>query len=184
MYLALAGIFLTGLLSASRTRLVLGATLVLAALVLLTGLAGIVRNEFQPVSIALGVLVCGLSTVLLTRDLVTRDEAVTAETLWRAVNIYVLAGLFFAFVYSSIAFFQPDAFVGKFMDEPLRTQVYGFVYFSFVTLTTLGYGDLAPNNPTVGALAYMQALFGQLYIAIMVARLVSLYVTDKGKSDE
>ena len=63
------------------------------------------------------------------------------------------------------------------MDESIGNQTYGFIYFSFVTITTLGYGDLTPNNFARGTLAYLEALFGQLYIAIMVARLVGVYGT-------
>ena len=66
-------------------------------------------------------------------------------------------------------------FLGKIMDAPLRDQMYGFVYFSFITLTTLGYGDITPNNIVVGTVTYMEALMGQLYVAIMIARLVGLY---------
>jgi len=96
-----------------------------------------------------------------------------------AVNVYILTGLLFAFLYAGVATFDPSAFTGKFMDSPLRDQLYGFVYFSFVTLTTLGYGDLTPNNIIVGTLTYMEALFGQLYVAIMIVRLVGLYATKK-----
>ena len=92
-----------------------------------------------------------------------------------AVNVYILVGLFFAFLYAAVAFADPQMFVGKITNAPLRDQMYGFVYFSFVTLTTLGYGDITPNNIIVGTLTYMEALIGQLYVAIMIARLVGLY---------
>ena len=82
-------------------------------------------------------------------------------------------------LYAAIAVYDPTAFTGKFMDSPLRDQIYGFIYFSFVTLTTLGYGDITPNNIMVGTLTYMEALFGQLYVAIMIARLVGLYAVKK-----
>jgi hypothetical protein len=95
------------------------------------------------------------------------------------VNVYVLIGLSFAFLYSVLALSSPDAFVGKFMSEPLRDQLLGFVYFSFVTLTTLGYGDITPNNTFVGTLTYLEALVGQLYVAIMIARLVGLYISSQ-----
>lgn len=72
-------------------------------------------------------------------------------------------------------------FVGKITNAPLRDQMYGFVYFSFVTLTTLGYGDITPNNIVVGTATYFEALIGQLYVAIMIARLVGLYSVRNNK---
>jgi len=55
------------------------------------------------------------------------------------------------------------------------------IYYSFVTLTTLGYGDIVPRSEVARGLAIMEALVGQLYLAVMVARLVSLYVAGEGK---
>ncbi len=51
------------------------------------------------------------------------------------------------------------------------------VYYSFVTLTTLGYGDIVPVNPSVRALATLEAITGQLYLTVLVARLVGLHIT-------
>ena len=52
-----------------------------------------------------------------------------------------------------------------------------FVYYSFVTLTTLGYGDITPLTREAGMFAYTEAMIGQLYLAILVARLIGMYVT-------
>jgi hypothetical protein len=71
--------------------------------------------------------------------------------------------------------FEPGLFDGKFMDHALQDQLMGFIYFSFVTITTLGYGDITPTTTGVATLTYLEALIGQLYIAIMIARLVGLY---------
>ena len=97
-----------------------------------------------------------------------------------AVNVYVLIVIFFAFFYAVLSLLEPNAFIGKFMDQPLRDQVFGFVYFSFVTLTTLGFGDITPSGAFVATLTYLEALIGQLYVAIMIARLVGLYLTRRG----
>jgi hypothetical protein len=55
----------------------------------------------------------------------------------------------------------------------------GFIYFSFVTLTTLGYGDITPSQTWVSTLNYLEAVIGQLYVAIVIARLVSLYLAKR-----
>ena len=104
---------------------------------------------------------------------------VDSETLWGAVNLYILIGLCFAFWYAALAMFEPGIFTGNFMEEAHRNQLMGFVYFSFVTLTTLGYGDITPSVTWVATLNYVEAIIGQLYVAIVIARLVSMYLADR-----
>ncbi len=177
MYSILALVVITGPLAASRGMASLIFTFALAFLMLVLGLSSSAFDDvgYGLFSTILGVVFFGFLAGLLTRDLLFVSDRVNAETLWMAVNVYILLGLFFAFLYAAIAFVDPGMFVGKIMDAPLRDQMYGFVYFSFVTLTTLGYGDITPNNIVVGTVTYMEVLMGQLYVAIMIARLVGLY---------
>jgi voltage-gated potassium channel len=58
------------------------------------------------------------------------------------------------------------------------------IYYSFVTLATLGYGDIVPRSELARGLAIMEALAGQLSLAVMIARLVSLYVSGEGKGNQ
>jgi hypothetical protein len=58
------------------------------------------------------------------------------------------------------------------------------IYYSFVTLATLGYGDIVPRSEVARGLTIMEAVAGQLYLAVLVARLVSLYVSGKGKDNQ
>ena len=177
VYSILTFVVITGPLAASRGIVSLVITFALAFLMLVLGLFSSVLDEvgYGLFSNILGILFFGFLSGLLLRDLLFASKNVDAETLWMAVNVYILVGLFFAFLYATVAFADPELFVGKITDVPLPDQMYGFVYFSFVTLTTLGYGDITPNNLVVGTLTYMEALIGQLYVAIMIARLVGLY---------
>ncbi|MDH3641498.1 MAG: ion channel [Gammaproteobacteria bacterium] len=182
IYSALALVFITGPLAVARTRVSFRATCVLALLVLVPGVASAVGDHewaFKA-SILVGVVFFAFLAALVSKELLFEEADVTAETLWAAVNVYVLIGLGFAFLYAALSLFGPDVFVGKFMDQTLRDQLQGFVYFSFVTLTTLGYGDITPNSAFVGTLTYLEALVGQLYVAIMIARLVGLYIARRG----
>lgn len=181
MYSILTLIVITGPLAASRGRVSLIFTFVLAFLMLVLGLSSSAFNDvgYGIFSTVLGVAFFGFLAGQLTRTLLFVSDKVNAETLWTAVNVYILLGLFFAFLYAAIAYVDPGMFAGKIMNAPLRDQMYGFVYFSFVTLTTLGYGDIIPNNIIVGTITYMEALMGQLYVAIMIARLVGLYSVRK-----
>jgi voltage-gated potassium channel len=170
-------VFITGPLAVARTRGTLIATFVLALLVLLPGLAstlGEIEAAYR-YSLLAGILFFSFLAGLLIYEFLIKNVKVDAETLWGAVNIYVLMGLCFAFWYAALSLFEPGLFDGKFMNEPLRDQLMGFIYFSFVTITTLGYGDITPSSTGVATLTYLEALIGQLYVAIMIARLVGLY---------
>jgi hypothetical protein len=94
-------------------------------------------------------------------------------------------------VFSVLETVQPGSFssVGAALDtastvESARLQVAQFSYFSFVTLTTLGYGDITPLSRPARNLAALEAVFGQLYLAVLVARLVSQQGTTKSKSKD
>ena len=181
MFSVLILVFITGPFAVARTRLSFFVTCVLALLVFVPGIASAIGGyewSFR-LSIVAGVLFFGFLAGLLAKELLLDEKEVNSETLWAAVNVYVLIGLCFAFFYASVSLVEPDAFIGTFMDQPLRDQVLSFVYFSFVTLTTLGYGDILPSGVMVATLTYLEALIGQLYVAIMIARLVGLYLTGR-----
>ena len=176
-YIVLTLVFVTGPLAVASKRWTLFVTFALALLVLLPGLASAVGDieAAYRYSLLAGILFFSFLAALLTYELLIRNTVVNAETLWGAVNIYVLMGLCFAFWYAALALFEPGLFDGKFMGHALQDQLMGFIYFSFVTITTLGYGDITPTTTGVATLTYLEALIGQLYIAIMIARLVGLY---------
>ena len=121
--------------------------------------------------------VCGM----LLRDIVLRSHTVTAELILGAVNVYLMIGVGFAFVYGLIEHFQPGAFTG--LEELVNTpdRMLYFLYFSFITMSTLGYGDMSPLTPHGMTASYVQAIFGQMYLAILVARLVAMYIDSRGK---
>ena len=102
--------------------------------------------------------------------------SVDAEHLYAALSAYLLAGLFFGLFYWVLAQIVPGSFAtaGDF------SRMSAF-YFSFVTLATLGYGDIVPRTDVARGLAIVEGVGGQLFLAVMVARLVSLY--GRGKTD-
>jgi hypothetical protein len=102
-----------------------------------------------------------------------RSGPVTAHRIQGAVAAYLLLGVIWAHAYSLLALLRPGAFSGPInpADGPRA-----WVYFSFVTLATVGYGDVLPVHPAARSLAMLEAVVGQLYVAILIARLVSLAV--------
>ena len=115
------------------------------------------------------------------RALLVEQTRVTGETLWAAINVYVLFGMMFAFLYSAVLALAPDAFVGGILENINQDVTQSMVYYSFVTMTTLGYGDITPKIHVAATLAYVQALIGQLYVAVLIARLVSMYNSQPDK---
>ncbi|OAI40873.1 hypothetical protein AYO41_01740 [Verrucomicrobia bacterium SCGC AG-212-E04] len=102
-------------------------------------------------------------------------DRVNNEVLAASLTAYLMLGLVFAFAYMLAAQQNPRSFVFTtpgFTDEEMRGH--NAIYFSYVTLSTVGYGDIVPVSPTVRTLAMSEAITGLLYIAVLVARLVAL----------
>jgi hypothetical protein len=110
---------------------------------------------------------------------VFRDGEVTINRILGAVAVYLLLGLLWAEAYLVVYLAVPGAFHFAPAGDPPIAEM---VYFSFVTLTTLGYGDITAVHPFARSLVMMEGLVGQLYPAILLARLVTQYQGRKHKS--
>jgi len=107
---------------------------------------------------------------------VLRAPQVNAEVLCAGVSVYLLLGLLWTFAYLLVAGVDPDAF--SFNGGPAAShslQGANAFYFSFITLSTVGYGDILPVSPVARMLAAMEAITGTLFVAILIARLVALH---------
>lgn len=107
-------------------------------------------------------------------DEVFRADQVTSDTLYGAVGVYFLIGLAFAAGYEIVEICWPDSFRGALT---AGSSLDHLVYFSFVTLATLGYGDITPVSSPARALAILEAVAGVVYTTVLLARLVSLYAS-------
>ena len=117
--------------------------------------------------LVLAVLLISTPVVILRR--ISKHERVTATTMWGAISAYLAFGLAFSLLYAAIAEVNPDAFTNL-----AEASLGDTNYFSFVTMTTLGYGDIAPVSDVARALVVFQTLIGQIYLVVVVARVVSL----------
>lgn len=107
--------------------------------------------------------------VILSRIL--RHPQVTAETLLGAVSVYILLGLVFSYSDYAVQLVGGSSFFAQSgtHDAP------DFVYYSYITMTTVGYGDLTPAVGFPRTMAVIEALTGQIFLVVLVARLVSMY---------
>jgi len=114
---------------------------------------------------------------------VLRRGPITAHRIQGAIAVYLMLGLIWAMAYSLIYISDPSSFdLGRSMEgtvDLVAIHTRGMsrlIYFSFVTMTTLGYGDITPQNELADDLVILQALTGQIYLVVIMARLVSLAV--------
>ena len=109
---------------------------------------------------------------------VFEGTAITRNRLLGSICLYLLLGVAWAIAYTVIEMLCPGSFQGF---KPQMGQGWDsdWLYFSFVTMSTVGYGDISPITPIARMLAYLQAVFGLFYIAILVAGLVGTYVSNR-----
>jgi hypothetical protein len=156
-------VFLAGLYAVrgERRTLIIGLVLVVPAL--LTGWAGhaVDSRALFAISRGLEALFLFYVTAVILHQVMTESE-ITQDTIFGAAAAYLMIGIAFAVIYGWLETFQPGY------------DFWEFVYFSLVTITTLGYGDIAPVSQEARSLATLQAVTGQFYVAVLVARFVAI----------
>jgi voltage-gated potassium channel len=132
------------------------------------------RNEFvQVANLFIIATFCAVTIAIAFQQVVMRPGEVTVNRLMGGLCIYLLLGTLWAIFYAFVEYFVPNAF--SYPSSAGRDILSEFLYFSFVTLTTLGYGDVAPVHPVARTLSYLEAVVGQLYIAVLIGTLVGQY---------
>ena len=122
------------------------------------------------------IAVCGASIL----SVVFRAQRVTVDGIFASVVAYQLLGLFFAQIYTMLvlanpaALHLPESVVPS--GNPMQLEM---IYFSFVTLATLGYGDIVPDTSFARSITIVEAIIGQFYVAVVVAVLVSAFVAQR-----
>ena len=141
-------------------------------------LATLFGEAFAPVDHGIWTVVGLLAAANALRS-VLRAVSIDSEHIYAALSAYLLAGLSFGVLYWALEQAWPGSlyYGGNVVD---RFSEADGIYFSFVTLATLGYGDLTPKTEVARGLAVLEAVAGQLYLAVLVARLVSLYQSGAG----
>jgi hypothetical protein len=102
---------------------------------------------------------------------------VTADKIFAAICVYLLVGYAWTFIYAILDEIQPGSFANLIVNErDFPGRVMQLRYFSFMTLTTVGYGDVVPRSSIARTMAALEAVIGQFYLAVLVARLVGLHI--------
>ncbi|MEE2663016.1 MAG: potassium channel family protein [Myxococcota bacterium] len=117
---------------------------------------------------------------------VLREQQVTTDTVLGGICVYFLIGIVWILLYALVIEFDPGAILinGKPVSYEIAKGSSTLIYFSFVTLTTLGYGDVAPHSDVARMLAAGEAVVGQLFIAVMIARLVGMHISITSRAND
>jgi hypothetical protein len=169
-------LFLVLLLLALRTSRVRGRTAWLAAGVALAGSAAALGAALTGTEVGGGIAAIwkGLVLLLAVGLIISRvlaRPAVTVQSIYGALSAYVILGMMYAAFFAAIKYLGGGGFFAD--GQPANTQTYQ--YFSFSTLTTLGYGDFTSAINGGRAVAVLEAMTGQIFLATLVARLVSAF---------
>lgn len=134
--------------------------------------------------LSLHIILLVIFILLLLQSLILSDQ-ITANTIFGGISVYLLVGILWMLLYSVVLLFNDQALnfsdaihtyrTGQSLGPEYNRSGSLLIYFSFTTLTTLGYGDISPVTPLARSLTNLEAIFGQLYPAIFLARLVSLH---------
>jgi len=125
---------------------------------------------------------------VLTARFLLKQDRVSADIIVGAINVYLLFAIGFTFLHAFVELVKPGAYLYQgaalgqaLQGEPEIDALAFLLYFSVVTLTTLGYGDITPAIPAARMLCSLEAVIGQLFVAIFIARLVSLHISHRSR---
>jgi len=174
-------VLLAGVLTvASRGR-----TLTVALLLAIPAVAARWINHFQPHLVPSAIfLVAGIGLVAFVvfhlLRFVLRASSVDGEVLCASISAYLMLGLIWTMAYWLVEQLTPGAFAFNTTTGTKETmEGFNAFYFSLITLSTVGYGDITPVSKVARMLAAMEAMTGLFYVAVLIARLVALYSTPK-----
>jgi hypothetical protein len=161
----------------SRSVIAVAAILVAIALILLATVLRLRQPAILDIYLdASAWLIAGVTLGLVVGRAVFGPGKVTYHRIIGAIQLYLDIGVIFVALFAFVALLVPNAFTGL---GPLQDNLAvagNLIYFSFVTMTSVGYGDIVPLHPFARALANIEAIIGQLYPATLLARLVTLEI--------
>jgi len=158
-------------------------TLMQFLLALAIGLPSIVIGWFPQIPM-IEFIQAGLHTLLyayaifMILSVLMPQKSADIETVYGTISVYILLGLCWTNIYQIVDFFTPGSFIFSNPIIERNLDWTDYLYYSFVTLTTLGYGDIVPTAPQARSCAILEAISGVIFIAVMVSKTIGLYVSE------
>ena len=180
MELLFSIIFIATIYAASQKRhhIIIAAILIIPALLAVWSPDIPMHNTLLTIGYICGLIVFAFAVISILNYIFT-EETVTRQTISAAVAVYLLIALMWSFIYRLIENLYPASFAVAHAKLEGAENIY--LYFSLVTITTLGYGDITPTGSQAVSLAVLEAITGQIYLVVVVAWFVGLYVSRKSK---
>ena len=173
-------IFIATIYAVSQKKLhvIIAAILIIPALIAVWTPDIPIHNVLLTIGYICGLIVFAFAVISILKYIFA-EETVTRQTLSAAVAVYLLIALMWSFIYRLIENLYPASFAVA--HDKVQDAANVFIYFSLVTITTLGYGDITPIGSQAIALSVLEAITGQIYLVVVVAWFVGLYVSRKSK---
>jgi len=139
----------------------------------------------RPASSVILCLYLGLLSFSIAK-IIFSARNVTPALISGALCLYLIFGMFWGSLYYFLELLQPGSFAGNLLANPEKYSdlLHYFQYFSFVTLTTLGYGDILPQTEIATAFCQIEAIIGQFFMAVLVARFVGIQIAQEFSTDK
>jgi Ion channel len=175
--IAFAPVLIATVFVVSRSPAAVAAILIAVAMIVVATLFRLRQPSATDIYLDTGAwMIVGLTMGIVVTRAVFAPGRITFHRIIGAVLLYLNIGITFMALFSFVALMVPNAFTGL---GPLKDDLAvasNLIYFSFVTLTSVGYGDIVPLHPLARSLANIEAIIGQLYPATLLARLVTLEI--------
>jgi voltage-gated potassium channel len=173
-------IFISTIYAASQKRnhIIISVILAIPTILSLWSKDIAISNTLITIGYICGVILFAFAVILILKYIFS-EQVVTRQTISAAVVVYLLIALMWTFIYRLIAMLYPASFAiahTKLLDAE---NIY--LYFSLVTITTLGYGDITPIGSQAISLSVLEAITGQIYLVVVVAWFVGMYVSRKSR---
>ena len=166
---------ITGVYAVSKKKYVLFAAVFLATPFFASMWTGIFLEVPSLVLVGecFGILFTGFIVITIL-SFIFREKEVTSNVIYGAIVAYLLIAIMWAFIYSLLEIIQPGSFaIGN---DQVEVDRHLFIYYSLVTITTLGYGDITPLTAQANSFSSLEAVIGQIYLVVTVARLVGINI--------
>ena len=180
--LLLCLLVISGLFAADFSRAAFRILFSIGILVVVVTLLNLVlpdTRNFNVLTFFLNTLFFIIVTIALVSHVASTRE-VYGSTLLAAINSYLLIGLTLSILFLILDIFLPGSFSQL---DSVNGGLSSYLYFGFVTLTTLGYGDITPDTPLARSLSTFTALFGQLYLVMIMALIIGKYLKGKNTTE-
>jgi voltage-gated potassium channel len=136
-----------------------------------------ISQKFYPTIFVIisSILLSALTLILITLIIlihVLKDKKISINEIYGAICVYLLLGTIWGLFYFLIAYLNPSAIVSPTPITNHESQMTQSLYFSFITLTSTGYGDIYPVTSMARVVAYLEAIVGQLYLVVLIGWMV------------